>query len=297
MPHSNAAHNTRSSTLLRQSITQHSHNSSVICEIIAPPLVLKRALPPDPPDAGNRVWKTKSTIGKAPRTTSARSNLLSKKLDASKEDIVNEKVLCEVHSFSDSSLDSDVSMEVNTVVDAEDGPYLDPFEEEDPLRSKNPQIASLISPKPIHAQSDRNQRNVTSLMTAIKGLLDSTNDYLQNLETQHLGIGSDFLALLSDGASRAMRGQRVYVLAPDIPRVTPVSTNLTWAKIAALQDPAYVSFKRRNIKSSPPQGQSKEDRRIMIRLVPDHEARKSGTFELRQIFQKLVPDSSLISDV
>ncbi|KHJ34265.1 putative effector protein [Erysiphe necator] len=52
-----------------------------------------------------------------------------------------------------------------------------------------------------------------------------------------------------------------------------------------------------NIKSSPPHGQSKEDRRIMIRLAPDHKARKFGTFELRQTIQKLVPDSSLISDV
>ncbi|KHJ30258.1 putative effector protein [Erysiphe necator] len=171
-------------------------------------------------------------------------------------------------------------MEVNTVVDAADGPNLDSFEEEDPLRSKSPQKAALISPKPTHTQSDRNQRNVTSLMSAIKGLLDLTNDYLQNLETQYPGIGSDFLALLSDGASHAMP-----------------STNPTWAKIAASQDPANVSFKRRNIKSSPPQGQCKEDRRIMIRLAPDHEARKSGTFELRQTIQKLVTDSSLISDV
>lgn len=199
---------------------------------MAPPLVLKRALPPDPPDAGNRALKTKSSIGKAPRTTSARSNLLSKKLDASQEDIVIEKLLCKVHSSFDSSLDSDVSMEVNPVVDAEYGPNLDPFEE-DPLHSKNPQIAPLISPKLTHTQSDRNQRNVTSLMTAIKGLLDLTNDYLQNLETQHPAIGSDFLALLSEDASRARRGQRVYVSAPDIPRATPVSINLTWAKIAA----------------------------------------------------------------
>ncbi|KAI0993427.1 hypothetical protein K3495_g14757 [Podosphaera aphanis] len=35
----------------------------------------------------------------------------------------------------------------------------------------------------------------------------------------------------------------------------------------------------------------------MIRLSPDHEARKSGTFELQQAIQKLVPDSSLVSDV
>ncbi|POS82690.1 hypothetical protein EPUL_005843 [Erysiphe pulchra] len=88
-------------------------------------------------------------------------------------------------------------------------------------------------------------------------------------------------------------GQRVYVSAPDIPKSTPVPTNLTWAKIAASQDRADISSKKRNIKSFPPQGQSKEDRRVMIRLAPDHEARKSGTFEIRQTIQILDPDSSL----
>ena len=34
----------------------------------------------------------------------------------------------------------------------------------------------------------------------------------------------------------------------------------------------------------------------MIRLKSDHEARKCGSFELRQTIQKLVPESSLVSD-
>ncbi|KHJ32634.1 hypothetical protein EV44_g5926 [Erysiphe necator] len=190
---------------------------------MALPLVLKRALPPEPPDAGNRVLITKSTIGKAPRTTSARSNLLSK-TRWTQEEIVIEKVLCKVHSSSYRSLDSDVSMEVNTVVDAEDGSNLDSFGE-GPLFSINPQLVSLISPKSTHIQSDCNQGSVTSLMTAIKGLVDLTNDYLQSPETQHPGIGSDFLALLSDGASRAIRGQRVYLSALDITKATPAKTN------------------------------------------------------------------------
>ncbi|KHJ34729.1 hypothetical protein EV44_g3750 [Erysiphe necator] len=35
----------------------------------------------------------------------------------------------------------------------------------------------------------------------------------------------------------------------------------------------------------------------MIRLDPEHEARKTGSYELRQSIQNLVSDSSLVSDV
>lgn len=47
-------------------------------------------------------------------------------------------------------------------------------------------------------------------MRAIKDLLDLTNQYFQDLEINHPRIGLDFLAHLVNGASRAMRGQRVY---------------------------------------------------------------------------------------
>ncbi|POS83824.1 hypothetical protein EPUL_004823, partial [Erysiphe pulchra] len=50
-------------------------------------------------------------------------------------------------------------------------------------------------------------------------------------------------------------------------------------------------------KSTPPKVQSREDRRVMIRLAPDYEARKTGAFELRQKVQQLVSDKSLVSDV
>ncbi|KAI0999255.1 hypothetical protein K3495_g8942 [Podosphaera aphanis] len=51
------------------------------------------------------------------------------------------------------------------------------------------------------------------------------------------------------------------------------------------------------MRATPPQGQSSEDRRTMIRLGPDHEARKADSYELRQAIQKLVSDSTLVSDV
>ncbi|KHJ31787.1 putative effector protein [Erysiphe necator] len=49
-------------------------------------------------------------------------------------------------------------------------------------------------------------------------------------------------------------------------------------------------------KPSPPQGQGREDRRVMIRLRKDHEVRKTDSFLLRQQIQKLIPDPTLVSD-
>ncbi|KAI1005826.1 hypothetical protein K3495_g2393 [Podosphaera aphanis] len=51
------------------------------------------------------------------------------------------------------------------------------------------------------------------------------------------------------------------------------------------------------MRANPPQGQSKEDRRITIRLGPENEASTAGAFELRQTIQKLIPDAKLVSDV
>ncbi|KAI1001780.1 hypothetical protein K3495_g6424 [Podosphaera aphanis] len=48
------------------------------------------------------------------------------------------------------------------------------------------------------------------LMKDIKGLIDLTNKYLQDLEKKHPSVGASLLALLADGTSREMRGQRVY---------------------------------------------------------------------------------------
>ncbi|POS82212.1 hypothetical protein EPUL_004623 [Erysiphe pulchra] len=91
--------------------------------------------------------------------------------------------------------------------------------------------------------------SVAPLMAAIKGLLDLTNDYLQNLKKDH--------PVLHDLKSHG---------------------------------------KKQRLKASLPRRQSKEDRRVMIRLGSNHEARKSGSFELRQKVQSILPDKSLLSD-
>ncbi|POS82895.1 hypothetical protein EPUL_003649 [Erysiphe pulchra] len=115
--------------------------------------------------------------------------------------------------------------------------------------------------------------SVASLMAAIKSLLDLTNDYLQNLDKEHTGIESEFLALLADGASHAMLGERVYMSLHYTSELNKNPPKATWI-----------------LKASPPLGQSKEDRRVMIHLGSNHEVRKTGSFELRQKVQSVLLD-------
>ncbi|KHJ35140.1 hypothetical protein EV44_g3862 [Erysiphe necator] len=129
----------------------------------------------------------------------------------------------------------------------------------------------VTNPRVSHNSSVDSQQGVASLMEAIKGLLDLTNDYLKNLEIQHPGIGADFLALLADGASRAMRGERVYCSVPKPVPTYNQSSKDTWAEKAKFQSSGskILNVQRLTINASPPQGQSKEDRCTIQKLVPD----------------------------
>lgn len=60
--------------------------------------------------------------------------------------------------------------------------------------------------------------------------LDLTNDYLQNLHKELPGVGADFLALLADGASRAMRGERVYASLHNTMKLNTNSPKVTGAQ-------------------------------------------------------------------
>ncbi|KHJ30375.1 putative effector protein [Erysiphe necator] len=119
------------------------------------------------------------------------------------------------------------------------------------------------------------------------------------LEEKHPGVGANFLALLADGASRAMRGERIYTSTENKPHSQQQLRQDPWANKAKINADRIKVFniKKLNTKSTPPKGHSKEDRRVMIRLAPDHEARKTGTFELRLKVQQLVSDKSIVSDV
>ncbi|KHJ33325.1 hypothetical protein EV44_g3363 [Erysiphe necator] len=72
----------------------------------------------------------------------------------------------------------------------------------------------------------------------------------------------------------------------------------SWAEMAgALENGQNFSLKKQMTRAGPPSGQSKEDRRVIIRLGPDHEARKASPFELPQKIQQLIPDRTFIADV
>ncbi|KHJ34792.1 hypothetical protein EV44_g3842 [Erysiphe necator] len=246
---------------------------------MAPPLVSKRALPSEPPDTGNRVSKQKPTSGRIPQATAAKTHLLLATGDVFGKVVTNEKMLSEEYRSTDLNYDSDDSMESSTDQRASKTPENVPPEEHFPMLSEITQIRK-------DARTSRASHNSSD---------DSQNDAAK---IQHPGIGADFLALLADGASRAMRGERVYCsVSKPVPTINQ-SSNDTWAEKAKFQSSGtkILNIKNQTIKASPPQGQSKEDRRVMIRLNPHHEARKSGSFELRQAIQKLVPDSPLVTD-
>ncbi|POS83929.1 hypothetical protein EPUL_004258, partial [Erysiphe pulchra] len=148
------------------------------------------------------------------------------------------------------------------------------------------------------SQNPEISRCSAALMSDIKGLLDLTSQYLQDLENKHPGVGSDFLALLTDGASRAMIGQRIYMAQPN-QEITKIENTASWADVTATNISNHKAsfFKRQRLLALAPQGQSKEDRKIMIRIGTDHEARKTGAYELKEKIKRLVSDSSPVPDV
>ncbi|CAD6502819.1 BgTH12-05408 [Blumeria graminis f. sp. triticale] len=103
------------------------------------------------------------------------------------------------------------------------------------------------------------------------------------MEKECPGAGADFLALISEGVSRAIRGQKIYKSSMNEQEQrqkpsTQSDNKKTWASKAAAGN------------------QSKGDKRIMIRLDREHEARKADPFLLRQQVQRLIPDPSIVVD-
>ncbi|POS83719.1 hypothetical protein EPUL_005807, partial [Erysiphe pulchra] len=61
-------------------------------------------------------------------------------------------------------------------------------------QKKNPSFADSN-------KTTQGDKSKTPLMEKIKGLLDLTSSYLQDLERDHPEIGADFMAILTKGAS------------------------------------------------------------------------------------------------
>lgn len=264
---------------------------------MAPPVLTKRAPPPDPPDVGNRVSKSTSTLNKTNGITFSKLRSTSYKSTALyKSGIMEEKLGVEQLS-NDEQADEELEMDVVSEESSSNVVNTDKFEEDFPRLTGSSGDNSTTC-NPMNSNTDETKQSVTSLMDAIKGLLDLTNPYLKKLEEDHPGVGTDFLALLADGASRAMRGERVYTKLQNVSSTNSKVSKPSWAeKAGVLVNGQNISLKKQTIRSVPPSGQSKEDRRVIIRLGTDHEARKASPFELRQKIQQLIPDKTLIADV
>ncbi|KHJ32858.1 hypothetical protein EV44_g4159 [Erysiphe necator] len=149
-----------------------------------------------------------------------------------------------------------------------------------------------------NTKSTKNEGSKFQLMEKVKGHLDIANPYLQEIEKDNPGVGADFMALLAEGASRLMLGQRVYYKIENGPKSNSNNSMNSWAsKAAGTAIGETISLKKQVLKGNPSRGQNRKDRRIIIRLDLNHEARKSNPFQLRQTIQNLVPDKNLVSDV
>lgn len=82
-------------------------------------------------------------------------------------------------------------------------------------------------------------------MDAIKDLLDLTNPYLKKLEEDHPGVSKEFLALLADQASRAMRGECIYTNLQKVSSTSSKGSKPSWAEMAgALENEQNISLKK-----------------------------------------------------
>ncbi|KHJ31285.1 hypothetical protein EV44_g3683 [Erysiphe necator] len=148
---------------------------------------------------------------------------------------------------------------------------------------------------------DNHRSQNSTLMTKARGLLNLVGPFLEEMETDCPGAGAGFLALISEGVSRAIRGETIFLRTTTDTEIMPNSSankKNSWAARVANGQTSIVNnpTPKPRTKPTPPQGQSHEDRRVMIRLEHDHEARKTEPFLLRQQIQRILPDPSLVAD-
>ncbi|KAI1005515.1 hypothetical protein K3495_g2704 [Podosphaera aphanis] len=140
---------------------------------MAPPLVPKRALPPDPPDAGNRVSKPKSTSSRSCGISLlARSTI--KSAEASLKAKAIERALSVARLSTDASETLDESMDVLPDVPSSDS--TDSVCADVDFNTTNNGLSSSDN-----WDTTSTPHKSASLMDAIKGLLDLTT--LRTLRT------------------------------------------------------------------------------------------------------------------
>ncbi|KHJ32934.1 hypothetical protein EV44_g3999 [Erysiphe necator] len=172
-----------------------------------------------------------------------------------------------------------------------------------PLLKRTSESSSLLDSiynKANNRAEDPPQQN-SNLMKKARGLLNLVGPYLEEMEIDCPGAGAGLLALISEGVSRAIRGEEIF------PKTSKCTDNMpsfskfkksSWAATAANgHNNAVINLTQRlPRRPSPPQGQSHEDRRVMVRLNSEHEAWKTEPFLLRQQIQRMIPDPSLVAD-
>ncbi|POS84448.1 hypothetical protein EPUL_006186 [Erysiphe pulchra] len=112
-------------------------------------------------------------------------------------------------------------------------------------------------------------------MSKSRGLLNLVGPYLEDIEKSCPEAEAEFLVLISEVVSQAIRGERIYAELPSYSfdgSASQYKENSWGAKVV------------------------NSNRRIMIRLGPDHEARKAEPLLPRQQLQRLISDPTLVVD-
>ncbi|POS83309.1 hypothetical protein EPUL_005562, partial [Erysiphe pulchra] len=138
-------------------------------------------------------------------------------------------------------------------------------------------------------------------MKKARGLLNLIGPYLEEMEIDFPGAGAGYLALISEEVSLAIRGEEIFPKTSKFTDNMPILSmykKSSWAATAASRhnNAAINLTQRLPRRPTPPQGQSHEDRRVMVRHNSENEARKTEPFLLRQQIQRMIPDLSLVTD-
>ncbi|RKF81337.1 hypothetical protein GcM3_036025 [Golovinomyces cichoracearum] len=75
----------------------------------------------------------------------------------------------------------------------------------------NNQVTPDTTSKPGRSLTDSTKINNSILMMKARGLLTLVGPYLEDMEENSPGAGAEFLALISEGVSRAVRGEKIFV--------------------------------------------------------------------------------------
>ncbi|POS87981.1 hypothetical protein EPUL_000234 [Erysiphe pulchra] len=110
--------------------------------------------------------------------------------------------------------------------------------ESEPENDDFPPLGSTISHKRTAEMltTDENQDNSFTQKEDARGLLNLVGPYLEEMGTQCPGAGSGFLALITNGVSRAVRGEKIYLKYSEDPYTLKTSVqnnNSSWAAKAA----------------------------------------------------------------